>query len=137
MAKLTVKQVDELARKILSDSPEGVRYAELKRRIHESRPETNLNMIGTQVGLLHLKHPGEIIRPSRGLYRLAPGIDGAQPPLQQEAPAVQEQDFYKPFANWLKDDLGEVTEAASLGGAAMGAVTIPPPADIAASPATK
>jgi len=45
MAKLTVKQVDELARKILSDSPEGVRYAELG----EFRGEFQENFLGTRL----------------------------------------------------------------------------------------
>jgi hypothetical protein len=120
MAKLTVKEVLELARKILSESLDGIRFNELRRRILEIHPETNSNMIGAQIGLLHLKFPGEIIRPSRGLYKLAAGPRSEPPPNGVVSSAVHEEDFYQPLADWLKDDLGEVTEAASLGGAAMG-----------------
>lgn len=41
---------------------------------------------------------------------------------EQVAPTgirVQESDFYEPFAQWLKNDLDEVTEIASLGGAGL------------------
>ena len=32
---------------------------------------------------------------------------------------IREADFYEPFAEWLKNDLGEVTKVASLGGATL------------------
>jgi len=32
---------------------------------------------------------------------------------------VKESDFYQPFADWLRNDLDEVTEVASLGGAGL------------------
>jgi hypothetical protein len=44
--------------------------------------------------------------------------------VTEEAPVVnpkyKEEDFYEPFAEWLKSDLDEVTDSAALGGASMG-----------------
>jgi hypothetical protein len=41
-----------------------------------------------------------------------------EPPA--ETTPFKESDFYDTFAEWLKNDLDEVTDATALGGAAMG-----------------
>src|SRR5216683_1233858 len=64
-------------------------------------------------------------QPSRGLYKPAnAGDDEALVVgnIEQIAPSgtkIRESDFYEPFADWLKNDLDEVTDVAPLGGASM------------------
>src|SRR5207237_2066352 len=53
-----------------------------------------------------------------GVAAPAKNEEGEEP--APEIPKHKEEDFYGPFAEWLKNDLDEATDAASLGGAAMG-----------------
>ena len=70
-------------------------------------------------------YPSEISKPSRGLYKPmnAGGDDSVVVgDTEQTAPTgakVRESEFYEPFAEWLKNDLDEVTDVTSLGGASM------------------
>ena len=62
-------------------------------------------------------------KPSRGLYvpkTASPVSSGTAVQSAVESPTIKEEDFYEPFAEWLKSDLDEATDAAGLGGAAMG-----------------
>jgi hypothetical protein len=68
---------------------------------------------------LHTKFPNKVIKPSRGLFQPASesGESSSSPGGQQAPPiGIKESDFYPSFAEWLKDELDEVTEAAPLGG---------------------
>ncbi len=88
-------------------------------------PETPTNTIGGSVWNLSAILPNEITKPSRGLFK--PVSNGGAEAVklgdtEQVAPTgkkIAEADFYKPFAEWLKNDLDEVTEVASLGGAGL------------------
>ncbi len=64
-----------------------------------------------------------INKPSRGLF-VPSGVALSATPAPAESmtksSVVAESDFYRPFAEWLKNDLDEVTDAAALGGASMG-----------------
>lgn len=69
--------------------------------------------------------PEEITKPSRGLFASI-GDTGGESVIEgnpeQIAPTgikVKEVEFYKPFAEWLKDDLGEVNSVVSLGGSGL------------------
>ena len=72
---------------------------------------------------MHIRYPQEISKPSRGLF-----VPGAGTPVSAgtviepifQTPTFSEADFYGPFAEWLKNDLDESTDAAALGGGAMG-----------------
>jgi hypothetical protein len=125
MAKLTMKEIVELGRKIIAESPEGIRYAELVRRISKTSPE-NARTIPAGIWNLHRKFPQEIAKPSRGLFMPVGAVPPPVPPVdtggspRQAYTVNDESDFYGSFAEWLKTDLGEVTEVAPLGGAAMG-----------------
>lgn len=79
---------------------------------------------------LDKKFPSEISKPSRGLFKplkaavgeAAVGEAVVVGDIEQTAPTgtkIYELDFYEPFAQWLKDDMGEVTEVAPLGGAVL------------------
>jgi hypothetical protein len=121
MAKLSVKQIQELARKIVAQNPGGIRFAELKKRIAEQSPETYLNTIGNSVVDLATKFPHEVAKPSRGLYvpaGIGPSETSENPPTDQWK-KVKEEDFYEPFAEYLKGELDEATIALTLGGAGL------------------
>jgi hypothetical protein len=122
VAKLNVGQIRDLARQIVAQNQAGIRYKELVRQISDPNPETPLNTIHGSVWDLSTRYPESIHKPSRGLYLPAQGGGGQEPlppinpPLSQK---FKEEDFYEPFADWLKNELDEATVAVSLGGAGM------------------
>ena len=123
MAKLTVKQIQELAKSIIASYPGGIRYTDLAREILRRNPETNENTIKGTLALLFKKFPNELTKPSRGLFMLARGTDTSSVASAKEATTptaaggrVAESDFYQPFAEWLKNELEEVTDVVPLGG---------------------
>jgi len=94
-------------------------------KISEENPETPGNTVIGSLGNLEGKFPNEIAKPSRGLYTPvaksgndAGAIEGADQ-VAATGVKVRESDFYETFAQWLKNDLDEVTEVASLGGAGL------------------
>lgn len=124
MAKLSVKDIQTLARQIVRDNPGGIRYTNLLRAIADAHPETPVSTIHGSIWTLAAKFPQEIVKPSRGLFM--PATLGAEPPrpevvvtLPNVSPKVKEEDLYEPFADWLKNELEEVTDAVGLGGAGL------------------
>lgn len=118
MGKLTVQQTKERARAIVAENPGEIKYSALIERISNDSPETPKNTIVGSVWNLDSLYPNEITKPSRGLFKpIAKGPDKADEEIvvgetEQIAPSgkkVGESDFYEPFAEWLKNDLGEVT----------------------------
>lgn len=125
MAHLSGDEIRRLAREIVRDTPGGIRYTPLVRRIHADHPETPINTIHGGVWDLHRQFANEIAKPSRGVYVWIPATAAATP--GEPAPASptpvagpREQDFYEPFKDYLKDDLEEATRAVVLGGAGLG-----------------
>lgn len=125
MAKLTRDQIREFARKIIAENPGGIRYSVLVEKISQKSPETPNKTVQGSIWNLDALFPNEIIKPSRGLF--TPITKSGNENIivertEQVAPTgirVQESDFYEPFAQWLRNDLDEVTEVASLGGAGL------------------
>jgi hypothetical protein len=122
MAKLNVHQIREKARQIVANNKGGIRYSDLIGQIQTENPETPSNTIQGSVWNLHTRYPQEISKPSRGLFVPNDGttIVSAKPiePAAENL-KVKEDEFYEPLASWLKNDLDEVTDSASLGGATM------------------
>ena len=125
MGKLSVvKEIREAAKGLLSKNPGGMRFKQIVKTIHHENPQFNFNTVFTVVSNLHKDLPGEIVKPSRGLFQLAgapiPGGETDDPvviaPNQKK---VYEHEFYPSFAEWLKNDLDEVTDVAPLGGAGL------------------
>lgn len=125
MAKLTVQQIKSLARSIIAENPGGIRYSALVDKILQQNPETPKNTVHGSVWNLDALFPNEISKPSRGLFtptaksgNEAPTVESTEE-IAETGVKVRESDFYEPFAEWLKNDLDEVTEVASLGGAGL------------------
>lgn len=125
MAKLKGRQIQERARAIVAENPGGIRFGDLVERISKETPETPKNTIVGNVWSLDTTYPSEVSKPSRGLFK--PTNAGSEDTVaggDTEAIAatggkVRESEFYEPFAEWLKNDLDEVTDVAPLGGASM------------------
>jgi len=123
MAKLSGRQIQEVARSIVAENPGGIRYSQLINRIHEKHPETPRNTIVGSVWDLASRFPNEVLKPSRGLFVPTNGgsvIADVQEHAPKAVPArVREEEFYEPFAEWLKNELDEATVAMPLGGAGL------------------
>lgn len=127
MAKIGVHDIRAIARRIISNHPGGIRYSQLVSDISAQHPETPKNTIHGSVWNLDTIYPNEISKPSRGLFKPVSGetVVAESETLgntEQVAPSgkkIREVDFYKPFADWLKNDLDEATEVSVLGGAGL------------------
>lgn len=117
MAKLGTKQIKERAKEIITETPGGIRYSALVEKILTEHPETPKNTIHGAVWDLDKFYSGEVLKPSRGLFT----INGNPSAPVEVIPPVQirESDFYESFADWLKNDLDEATEAMALGGSGL------------------
>ena len=123
---MTGKQIKELAKSIVASNPGGIRFSSLVKQILQQHPETPENTIHGSVWDLDKTFPNEVGKPSRGLFTPIEQKENDSVSLgstEQVAPTtgvkVKESDFYEPFAEWLKNDLDEVTDVASLGGAGL------------------
>lgn len=116
MSKLSTQAIRELALKIVLSTQGGIRYKDLVKSIACTSPETSTNTIQGSVWDLHQRYPQKVSKPSRGLF-VADNSDEMIPVKTQ--PRLKEADFYPAFAEWLKNDLDEVTVAVSLGGAGL------------------
>ncbi len=105
---------------ILKLNPDGIRYSDLVRRISQEFPDIPVNTIHGTVWDLDKRLPNEVYKPARGLFRHVnfkeEEISKEEPKLPFEAVKIKEEDFYKPFASWLVNELEECTVAIPLGG---------------------
>lgn len=104
----------------------------LVKMVHATAPETPINTVHGAVHSL-LSKTNEIVRPSKGLWVLkkhaegeTPSIDLADEPekvvevqTHGKKLKVAEEEFYEPFAEWLKNAAEEVVEAMVIGGSMM------------------
>ena len=115
MARSITSRIRATAIEILKDHPGGVRYAELQRLIHKKDESFNLNTIAGSIFNLDTVSK-KVEKPSRGLYRIAEGQLTANSGDDASIQTPKEDSFYEPFADWLKNDLEDVTKAIALGG---------------------
>ncbi len=119
MSKLGTHAIREVAKQIVAAHPGGIRYTDLVRAIVEAHPGTPKNTVCGGVWNLAALFPNEITKPTRGLFCPASGENGDEKPVVRP-PRVPEDAFYGPFAEWLKNELDEVTVATALGGGGLG-----------------
>lgn len=106
---------------LLKNNPEGLRYSELMRELHNMFPDVPLKSIPATLWNLNISRSKEVYKPTRGLFKYRFFGDEEISEITKKLPlALQEEDFYEPFANWLKIDLGECSEAVALGGNYLG-----------------
>jgi len=120
MAKIG-ERITDRALEILEANPEGVRYSAMVRQIAASDPSFKTKTIQGNVWNLQEQYPDRLYKPSRGLFRLTkyrdPDTDQLKEELVPKQPEkIKEEDFYKPFADWLVNEVEECTKAIPLGG---------------------
>ena len=108
-------RIRKLAVEIIAQHPGGIRFSDLRRKIHQRDSSFKLGTIaGTLIDID--SRVGEVEKPSRGLYRIAETDEGGSSAPLTSLPTPQEEAFYSPFAEWLRDELEDVTKAIPLGG---------------------
>ena len=114
MAATGIKsRIRKTAVEIIGEHSEGIRYSDLRRKIHERDSSFKWGTIAGTLRDLDVLIE-EVEKPSRGLFRIAGTDDGGNSVVS--LPTPQEENFYSPFADWLRDDLEDVTKAIPLGG---------------------
>lgn len=114
------KRIKDKALELLEQFPQGLRYSELHAKISACDSMFNSNTINGSIWNLDSIFPDKVYKPSKGLFRLLKykptEVDPDTPALIPVAiPKVKEEDFYKPFADWLTNEVEDVTLAISLG----------------------
>ncbi len=113
--KITSKAIE-----ILKNNPDGIRYSELVRKMQQEFPDIPVNTIHGTIWDLDLRVPKKIYKASRGLFRHTTFQEVEISEVGREVPKeierVKEEDFYKPFADWLVNEVEECTKAIPLGG---------------------
>jgi len=118
-------QIKKVAFDILEGTPEGIRYSDLGRRILEYNSSFKPNTISGATWDLDIRYPDKVYKPDRGVFRLLKFKENVPTqPDQGETTTIKasrkqiirEEDFYKPFADWLVNELEECTSAIGLGG---------------------
>ena len=113
------QRIKEAAFDLLKAHPEGLRYSELAEKILERDANFNPNTIQGSIWDLDTKYPTKVYKPSRGLFRLLE-FKAAEEPSEAPPPStpaeITETAFYRPFADYLKNELEDVTQAITLGG---------------------
>lgn len=117
----TKKDIIAKAIAYIQTNPQGVRYSELKSKLEADFPKSK--SIEHYIYDLDITHSNSIYKPARGLYRHISFRDittkGAeeQPVVPtEETSQIREEDFYQNFADWLTNEVQEVTRAKPLGG---------------------
>jgi hypothetical protein len=114
------EKITKKTEEILENSPHGIRYADLTRKISEELTEAKLHTINGTIWNLKKKiENGEIkniLVPERGFYILKKYYETEENEEVISDTKIKEEDFYQPFADYLVNELEECTKAKTLGG---------------------
>ena len=110
------EQIRERAFALLAESQAGIRYSDLVRQIHDALPEIPINTIHGTVWNLDATASDKVFKPSRGLFLHVKYREAWQQPSPGPKAKIKESDFYKPFADWIVNELEECTKAIPVGG---------------------
>jgi len=115
------KQIQKIALELIAEENNGIKYSQLIKNIIKQNSDFKYNTIqGVLVGLQN-NYPNEIYKPDRGIFRSLKykeniEIQSEQQPQITTKNNIKEENFYKPFADWLVNELEECTKAMELGG---------------------
>lgn len=114
------EQIIEKAIDLLSNAPNGIRYTDFVNRIHEHFSNFPINTIHGTIWNLEIRCPEKVYKPSRGIFKLISFKSDEEQEIEKISPdglpiKIKEEEFYKPFAEWLVNELEECTKAIPLG----------------------
>ena len=112
----TQELIRNKAVELLKDNAQGLRYYELAEELTKYFPDTPENTVYSSVWNIHTTRSKEVYKPARGLFKYRFSNEEDISEIEKPPPTLREEDFYESFANWLKGDLGECSEAVALGG---------------------
>ena len=124
----TVKnKVVSKATEMLEKESDGIHYSVLLKKICELLPKTNRGTIKNIIVTLDTHSPDSIYKPARGLFRHVKFREQEMHLVQEneinkkeisdsQIEKIKEEDFYKPFSDWLVNEIEECTKAIPLGG---------------------
>lgn len=115
MTPTRTQQIRNKAIFLLKETSEGLRFTELQRKLKEIFSDFPENTIMGATWNLHETHNNRVYKPTRGLFKHT-DYRGEEEITEERIIEYSEEDFYEPFARWIKNDLGDCTEAVSLGG---------------------
>lgn len=107
------------AAEILKIQPDGIRYSDLVRKLHEEFPDYPVNTIHGTVWNLEVRAPNLVYKPVRGMYRHIKFGEVTEKPkeiIPTNVEKLKEEDYYSPFADYIVNELEECTKAIALGG---------------------
>ena len=107
--------------KLIKNNAKGLRYSDLVIELRYIFPNIPIKSIPSAIWDLNVTRNKDIYKPSRGLFKYRFSNEEQISEIIEKPPlTLQEEDFYEPFADWLKVDLGECSEAVALGGNYLG-----------------
>ena len=109
------ESIRDKAVELIKSSPRGLRYSEMMRELTRYFPDTPRNTIDGSSWDIHITRSKEVYKPTRGLFKYRFSTEEEIIEIEKPPPTLKEEDFYESFANWVKADLGECTEAIALG----------------------
>jgi hypothetical protein len=117
------EKIRKKALEILADTPKGIHYSDLMRRIQEELPGIPFNTITGSLWNLDVIKPDEVYKPGRGIFRHtkfketeAEADISREEIIETPTARIKEEDFYAAFAEWIKNELEEVNRVIALGG---------------------
>lgn len=118
--RIKTEKIQLTAVDLLNKKPDALRYTQLVNEIKKSMPNELENTIQTAVSALVKDKPDQVYKPDRGLFRLVKFKENSATSQKQtkreSSSKIYEEDFYQPFADFLKNDLEECAYAIPLGG---------------------
>lgn len=120
MAHFNMKQIHEATAALIEQYPGGIRFGAIFEWFRRNHPEIPEGTLAAQISGVVKAYPSRITKVGRGLYApISPAAPAASATPTPAAVSVREDEFYESFAEYLQDDLDEVVQAVSLGGASM------------------
>ena len=109
------EEVRRIAIGLLKNSSTGLKFGEL---VHEINHQGGYkkNTIQGNIWDLDKKYPKQVYKAGRGLFKHTDYRDEDFSNESGKTKNIKEEDFYRPFANWLENEVEEATIAIPLGG---------------------
>jgi hypothetical protein len=114
------EKINSKVLEMLKSNPDGIRWSELVRELERQHPKIRHGAITGAIWDFLKKSP-EIYKVARGLYRhTSYRSEDERNEGEDKIEKTSEEDFYKPFADWLVNESEECTRAIPLGGSKFG-----------------